>query len=300
MRWVFLGQGVLGAAALEALLTTVTPAAVLTMPWPGGVSPITTLARARGVPVRTLERLGEEPDRRWPELAGPVDAGVVGCWPERLTDSALAVPRHGWLNLHPSALPAWRGADPVGWQLLTGARRLGLTVHRMVARQDAGPIVARDAVALDEGDDRAEAERRAGAALGALAGQVLARLASDDELGGEPQDEDAASWCPPVGTAVLLETRAMRAGAAARVVRAFSPQPGVAVAGLPTDQRVCEPAVGERLDAGTSPGEHRPLDARRVALACQDRWLAVRLLTPGPPPAVTELTPPGATRLPRG
>ena len=58
-----------------------------------------------------------------------------------LSSEALAVPRLGTLNIHPSLLPAYRGAEPTFWQLYDGVRESGLTVHLADAGEDTGPIV---------------------------------------------------------------------------------------------------------------------------------------------------------------
>ena len=60
----------------------------------------------------------------------------------RLSPDVLAVPRLGALNIHPSALPKYRGPSPVLWAIRNGDPCMGLTVHRMTDRIDAGPILA--------------------------------------------------------------------------------------------------------------------------------------------------------------
>jgi hypothetical protein len=99
----------------------------------------------------------------------------------------------------------------------------------------------------------------------------------------------------------------MRAAAGARVARAFSPEPGVGVAGLPPGQRFAvagggsAQGVGEALAVGESPGVTAPTDDGGVAIAFTDRWLHGRVLAgPSSGPAATPLTAPGDTRLPRG
>ena len=60
----------------------------------------------------------------------------------RLPPDVLAVPRLGVLNVHPSALPKYRGPSPVLWAIRNGDPYLGLTIHRMTERIDAGPVLA--------------------------------------------------------------------------------------------------------------------------------------------------------------
>ncbi|MFO8075423.1 MAG: formyltransferase family protein [Egibacteraceae bacterium] len=273
----------MGAAALAALLGHLRPRAVLT-PGPG---PVADLARAHGLPVEAVAGPGQGPLEARVARHGPLDVVVVGCWAERIGRAALAVPAHGWWNLHPSALPAWRGADPVTWQLLAGAREVGCSVHEMTPGLDDGPVLARGAVAVGEDDDRGAVLARAGARLGALAGERLTALAAGEHLAGQAQDEAAATSCPPAGTAVLLDPARLRAAEAARLLRAVSPAPGAAVTGLAASARCGHPRIGPRRDDGEAAGGVVDLDEGRVALACRDRWVrAARLdvgaVEPGP------------------
>ena len=104
------------------------------------------------------------------------DVAVVTCFTRRIPPAALAVPRLGFLNLHPSLLPAYRGPQPLFWQLRDGATT-GATVHYMDEGLDTGDIAAQAAVPLPDGISGPEAERTlALAGLGLLRG-VLDELA---------------------------------------------------------------------------------------------------------------------------
>jgi len=70
-----------------------------------------------------------------------------------IPESVLELASHGAFNLHPSLLPAYRGRAPVNWVLVNGERETGVTLHRMVARADAGDIVGQRAVAIDDSDN---------------------------------------------------------------------------------------------------------------------------------------------------
>src|ERR1700722_12617106 len=70
-----------------------------------------------------------------------------------IPESVLELASHGASNLHPSLLPAYRGRAPVNWVLVNGERETGVTLHRMVARADAGDIVGQRAVAINDSDN---------------------------------------------------------------------------------------------------------------------------------------------------
>lgn len=304
-RWVFVGQGEMGAAALEAVLGALAgsapPAGVLAGEPALGTPPVAAVARGRGLTLRHTDRVGDTPGERWPELFAGVDVAVCCCWMERLRPDALALPTHGWLNLHPSTLPAWRGADPVGWQLLTAPSHIGCSIHRMTEGQDDGPVVAQSLVSVAEEDNRATVSRRSGTRMGHLLAQVLADLAAGARLVERRQQDEDATWCPPPGTVPIVDPRSVRAASGARVARAFSPQPGVGVATLAGDERFALTRIGGELTGQDTPGELAPADDGTAAIAFVDRWLhghVWRLAAERSGHA--QLAAPGASRLPRG
>jgi methionyl-tRNA formyltransferase len=96
------------------------------------------------------------------------DVACVACFPRRIPASLLHVPRRGFLNVHPSLLPEYRGPAPIFWQLHEGATRTGVTVHWMDAEFDTGPVADQRSVPLADGITETDATglmARAGARL---------------------------------------------------------------------------------------------------------------------------------------
>ncbi len=131
----------------------------------------------------------------------------VACWPWRIPESLLRVPQHGFLNVHPALLPRHRGPAPLFWTLHAGESRAGVTIHRMDAGLDTGPIALQDSFAIRDGISGPELERQCAALGGQLLVATLARLARGDlafesqPTGGSyerwPREEDftiAADW----------------------------------------------------------------------------------------------------------
>jgi methionyl-tRNA formyltransferase len=126
------------------------------------------------------------------------DALLVFGFNWRLPADVLAVPRLGALNVHPSALPNYRGPSPVLWAIRNGDPCMGLTVHRMTGQIDAGPILAQvDDLPLPERVTRQEIWEVQQAALPALMDEALDRAARREQ--GAPQDEGVATYAgfPP-------------------------------------------------------------------------------------------------------
>jgi methionyl-tRNA formyltransferase len=116
----------------------------------------------------------------------------------RLPREVLDVPRLGTLNVHPSALPTYRGPSPVLWAIRNGDPYLGLTVHRMTERIDAGPVLAQvEDLPIPDQVTSGDVWELTKSALPGLLAEALDRAARGDA--GTPQDEEQATYAgfPP-------------------------------------------------------------------------------------------------------
>ena len=122
-------------------------------------------------------------------LLASVEPDLVVCmgFPWKIPPDALAVPRLGWLNGHPSLLPRHRGPLPVAWAILAGEDEIGITFHRMDADLDTGPIFAQRRFPLGELEPPDVFYPRLGAVVGEALAEALARLTAGEE--GTPQPE---------------------------------------------------------------------------------------------------------------
>lgn len=110
----------------------------------------------------------------------------------RLPRDVLALPRLGVLNVHPSALPKYRGPSPVLWAIRNGDPSMGITVHRMTERIDAGPVMAQiDGLPIPDEVTAEDIWDLTKAVLPDLLADALVRARRGDP--GEPQDERKAS-----------------------------------------------------------------------------------------------------------
>jgi methionyl-tRNA formyltransferase len=139
--------------------------------------------------------------------------------------SVLELPSFGALNLHPSLLPRHRGAAPIPAVILAGDSRTGVTLMRMDAGLDTGPIVAQRTVALDGSETSPELE----AFLAHLAAELLAESLPAWLAGAvtaQPQSEDGASLTHPLHRADGRLDPSIPARQLERQVRAYQPWPG--------------------------------------------------------------------------
>jgi methionyl-tRNA formyltransferase len=111
-----------------------------------------------------------------------------------LPEEAIAAPRLGILNGHPSLLPRWRGPNPFGWTLRAGEPELGFTWHLMDAELDTGPVLAQGSTPLDDDDARDTLFEKMGPLTGGLLAHALERLEAGDR--GDPQPTEGATWAP--------------------------------------------------------------------------------------------------------
>ena len=104
------------------------------------------------------------------------DVACVACFSQRIPISLLALPRLGFLNMHPALLPAHRGPAPLFWIFRGGEPTAGVTIHFMDAGLDTGDIAAQESFALPDGIAGALAERQCNAIGGRLMLAVLQGL----------------------------------------------------------------------------------------------------------------------------
>jgi methionyl-tRNA formyltransferase len=123
-------------------------------------------------------------------LLASAQPDLVVCmgFPWRIPPEALAVPRLGWLNGHPSLLPRHRGPLPVAWAIRAGDEELGITFHLMDAELDTGPILAQRRFPFDGLELPDVFYPRFGVVVGDALAEALGRLAADDEGTGQPED----------------------------------------------------------------------------------------------------------------
>ncbi|HJW82754.1 MAG TPA: formyltransferase family protein [Anaerolineae bacterium] len=129
----------------------------------------------RGLPVFQVGRLAHTDTLAIMSSLRP-DVACVACFPRRIPAALLALPKHGFLNLHPSLLPLYRGPEPLFWFLRAGGGSTGVTLHFMDERLDTGDIAAQAPIDLPNGVSRAEAERLCAALGGQLMVEVVQAL----------------------------------------------------------------------------------------------------------------------------
>jgi len=233
VRTVFLGSGGFGRETLRRLAgrdDVDLVGVVSAPPRPAGRSqrrtqtPIADLAGELGIDtLLTPERL-RVPESIAAVLALRPDLLVLADYGQIVPAALLGV-RHGALNLHPSLLPRHRGATPIPSAILAGDAETGVSVMRMDAGLDTGPIIDQERLALDGTETTPTLE----AALEEVAAGLLDRNLSPwirGEIEARPQDDASATLtCPLRREDGRLDPR-RKAIDLERQVRAYQPWPG--------------------------------------------------------------------------
>jgi methionyl-tRNA formyltransferase len=232
MRLVFAGTPQAAVASLDALLASRhTVVAVLTRPdAPTGrglrttASPVARRASDAGVELLTPPRPSDPGFlARLAEIAP--DCCPVTAYGALIGATALAIPPHGWVNLHFSLLPAWRGAAPVQHAILRGDEITGATTFRLVAELDAGPVFGMVTEPIRPSDTAGDLLSRLSVAGAELRVATLDGIESG-ELVPRPQPADGISVAPKLGIGDARVNWKLPAQAVDRQIRACAPDPG--------------------------------------------------------------------------
>lgn len=230
-RLVFAGTPEFALASLQALCGAGhRPVAVLTQPdRPAGrgrrltPGPVKAWAVEQGLSV--LQPATLKDGAAVAELAALApDALIVAAYGLILPPAVLSLPPAGCINVHASLLPRWRGASPIQAAVLAGDPVTGVSLMRMEAGLDTGPVYVRAETPLGPRETAGQLHDR----LAALGAALLAEKLPDI-LGGrltpEPQDDAAATYAPRIRREDALIDWSRPAEIIERAVRAYDPWP---------------------------------------------------------------------------
>jgi methionyl-tRNA formyltransferase len=230
LRLGFAGTPEFAVPALEVLAGAHPIGAVFTQPdRPAGrgqslhASPVKAAATRLGLPVHQPVSF-KLPQALETLRSLELDALVVVAYGLILPPAALRLPRLGCINIHASLLPRWRGAAPIQRALLAGDPKTGVTIMRMDAGLDTGPMLAVREIAIGAHDTAKILHDRL-ARLGAeLVAETLNALQAG-RLSEVPQPADGVTYAEKINKAEALIDWRQDAAQISRRVRAFNPWP---------------------------------------------------------------------------
>lgn len=281
-RTVFMGSPEFALPTLRRLAQTYPVVGVVTQPdRPSGRGrkltppPVKLLALELGLPVIQPERL-RHPDAMQTLREWQPDLIIVAAFGQILRQEVLDLPHYGCINVHASLLPRWRGAAPIQAAILHGDAETGVSIMRMDAGVDTGPILSQRSIAITP-DDTAGSLSQKLAGLGAelLIETLPAYL--EGTLQPQPQDDALATYAPMLKKEEGLLDFTQTAFQLERVVRAFNPKPGAYTFYQGQILKVHRArAVSEKAFA---PGS-QVIFQGTPAVACKEGWLVLEEVQP--------------------
>lgn len=186
-------------------------------------SPVAAAAGELGIPTikASSVRRGEGHDA---VAALDIDAAVVVAYGGLIPADLLELPPHGWVNLHFSLLPRWRGAAPVQRAIMAGDTTTGACVFRLVEDLDAGPVLATMTVPINPDDTAGGLLDELSRSASPLVGKALDRLAAGEQ--GEPQPDEGITLAPKIVPEDARIDLTAPAEDIDHLVRGTSPAPG--------------------------------------------------------------------------
>ncbi len=187
-------------------------------------SPLKDAALEAGLAVYQPERIKSESAMDFFKRVAP-DVVVIIAYGQIIPAGLIDLPRLGWINLHASLLPKYRGAAPINWAIANGETRTGLTTMRIDPGLDTGPILLKHEVDIGADETAPELAARLAEAGAPLMADTLRGLERGD-ITGWPQDNSRATLAPLLKKEDGRIQWNSRAQEIYNRIRAFQPWPG--------------------------------------------------------------------------
>ncbi len=204
--------------------------------------------------------------------AAAADVMVVAAYGLILPQALLDIPKHGCLNIHASLLPRWRGAAPIQRAIEAGDAKTGVTIMRMEAGLDTGPMLLAERLPIAP-DDTAATLLQKLAAQGARL--IVAALRDLDRLAPVPQPAEGLTYARKIEKSEAVIDWRLPASALDRRIRAFNPFPGMVATLRDTPIKLWRATV---IDGAATPGTILAVAPEGIDVACGDGALRLYAL----------------------
>ena len=281
-RIVFMGSPDFSLPALRELARNYPVVGVITQPdRPAGRGmvltppPVKVLANEFGLPVIQPEKI-RQPEALQQLRDWQPDVIVVAAFGQILRQNVLDLPPHGCINIHGSLLPRWRGASPVQAALLNGDESTGVSIMRLDAGMDTGPILAKSEIQILPEDTTGTLMNKLAELGASVLLDILPRYLQGD-VHPQLQDNSLATKALMIRKEDGQLDFTFSAVVLARRVRAFQPWPGTFM--LWKGQPLKIHAAHSSSGAGRMVGELAVIESK-PAVACGQDWLVLDEVQP--------------------
>jgi methionyl-tRNA formyltransferase len=283
-RLIFMGTPQFALPSLEAILAAGEEvAAVVTQPdRPRGrgqivtPSPVKELALAWNLPVLQPQSLKDAEFIRRLQALEP-ELMIVVAYGRILTHEILALPSVGFLNVHASLLPRYRGPAPINWALIRGEKETGVTIQWVQHEVDSGPIFLQERVPISATDNYGTLYARLAERGSALLVQSLERLRQGEAI-KQPQNQAEVTWAPAVSKEMRRIHWELSAPEVAGWIRGLDPRPGAYTLWKGRVLKLFGARVKRSDRSLASPGTVLKLTPQGLEIACGQGSVAVQAL----------------------
>lgn len=187
-------------------------------------APVKEAALAAGVPVHQPEKIRQTDAYALLERLAP-DAVVIIAYGQIIPARLLTIPKLGWINLHASLLPKYRGAAPINWAIVNGEHESGVTTMRIDAGMDSGDILLQETMEIGATETAPELAARMSETGARLMPKTLRGLAAGN-IAPRAQNHAEATVAPMLKKEFGRIEWTLRAGEICNRIRGFAPWPG--------------------------------------------------------------------------
>lgn len=229
MKLIFIGQASFGRDCLKALIDQgeeiVGVLTVADKPGQNTPNPVKELVRETGFPLLQPQRLRDREAHEWVKELRP-DLLVLAFVTEIVPQTMIELAAFGGINFHPSLLPAYRGGSAMNWAIINGETETGVTIHKIDAGIDTGPIIIQEKVSIGPEDTVKSLYFDKIYPLGIKMVAEAVRLIREGKAVPVPQDELRASFQPVIKENDVQINWQQEARRIYNLIRGSNPTPG--------------------------------------------------------------------------
>jgi methionyl-tRNA formyltransferase len=285
MRTVFIGSSDFGLPALRGLTESAPPLLVVSQPDKAAgrnlrtqSCPVADYAKRKGLDLYQPQDINAAESLEKIIALGP-KLLITASYGSLLKRELRRIPKYGALNLHPSLLPKYRGATPIQSALLQGEEVTGVTIFKLNARMDAGPIFAQEEIPIAPDDNYSSLHDKLAALAADMLMDLLPRIFSGSAVTHEQDEIQATHTCKLRKEDLLLDWGRPASEVLSRI-RAFSFVPGAYSFWQDAPLKIL------RAEATENPSQNVPGSVGRIinnigfTVNCRDRQLLVTAVQP--------------------
>ncbi|HXA76701.1 MAG TPA: methionyl-tRNA formyltransferase [Candidatus Acidoferrales bacterium] len=228
-------------------------------------SPVKDAAVAAGIPVYQPEKIKSDEAYDYFRRLVP-DAVVIVAYGQIISQRMIDIPRLGWINLHASLLPNYRGAAPINWAIVNGETSTGVTTMRIDAGLDTGPMLLKYETKIGRNETAPELTTRLAEAGAPLIVETLRKL-DRGEISPAPQESSQATFAPILKKDDGRIDWLLSADNLYNRIRGLQPWPGAFTTFRGKNCQIWGKPL-QRISAGGAPGMMLPTQEDGLSVIC--------------------------------